>query len=383
MKFNPSSAHRWTKCAAYAVMSNLVQKKKSTWQADEGTLTMKLIELAIEYNIPACNVSVPSELSHIPLTEKMVNDAQRFVDFVNEKASTVSGAIIEVEKRVDLDHVGVNNNSYIDIAIQQPFGKCILIDYKNGKTPVRAKENSQLLCNAVSMLKSEIGFDSYELIIYQPNCPTKSEPVDSWSVSIEEVKQFETELIKQVKLSNTFSNIVLSMIFGFKNKAQYIVAGEHCKWCEAAMHCPEQVKRFKGMRKTASKHIETLTDETLEEIYKNGEVITEFVKQAQAEYKNRVIKAPEKYPYALEETQGNRVWSDAEMTEIYLKKEGYEDKLFNPRTLKSPAQMEKAGVPTELIKKLTTRKITGRKLVPKGEETTGSIDKLFESAIEF
>jgi hypothetical protein len=155
---------------------------------------MKLIELAIQNEIKACDVIVPDELKHITLTEKMVKDAQTFVDFVNKKAAEVDGAIIETELRVDLDHVGINNNSFIDVAIQQPFGKCILIDYKNGKTLVRAKENSQLLCNAVSMLKSTIGFDSYELIIYQPNCPTKSDPVDSWPVSIKDVQAFEAEL---------------------------------------------------------------------------------------------------------------------------------------------------------------------------------------------
>jgi hypothetical protein len=172
------------------------------------------------------------------------------------------------------------------------------------------------------------------------------------------------------------------MIFGFKNKAKYIVAGDHCKWCEASYHCPEQVTRFKGMRKAASKHIETLTDETLEEIYKNGDVITEFVKQAQAEFKRRVMKSPDNYNYDTEETLGNRTWNDEEMVKIFLTQEGFEDKIYNPKTLKSPTQAEKSGVPKDIIAKLTNRKTTGRKLVPKGE-SVGSVDKLFETAVEF
>jgi hypothetical protein len=111
-------------------------------------------------------------------------------------------------------------------------GILYVVDLKFGYEYVDPKKNKQLLYYALAAVKQyDLSFTSAALIIVQPKM--ENSKVNTYTATVEEVLEFEEELVKAVALAKT--------------KEAPIRLGDHCKYCKGAPVCPARKEEMKQM----------------------------------------------------------------------------------------------------------------------------------------
>lgn len=126
-------------------------------------------------------------------------------------------------------------------------------------------------------------------------------------------------------------------IAGIKSRQKEFNAGQHCKMCGAILTCKtvkNLVEEFFEMAKKATKE-----DLIFKEIYLKRDAVLAFLDALDAHVKQELETGKVIPGLCLEEYSGHRKWNDA--GEVMAKLEYLKDKIFKPRELKTPAQVER------------------------------------------
>jgi hypothetical protein len=229
------------------------------------------------------------------------------------------------------------------------------IDLKYGAgVGVEPYDNWQLLAYGVGSWR-ELEALGYEvrrvtLVIFQPRYWGHKEAWMEWETDVERLEEAEKKLHAAAR----------------RKKGNH-KPGPWCKWCMSETLCDAN-----------HAYVEDALNEISQDEIEDADVSPEILARIAAlldrsENIRNLLKAAENYAlsalqlqqdipgYELEDINGNRFYKNEQKAIKTLHKK-YGGVIYEPRKLKSPRQLELAGVDKALVNKLTDSKITGQKL---------------------
>jgi hypothetical protein len=206
--------------------------------------------------------------------------------------------------------------------------RAFILDWKFGSgVAVDAVDNPQLMFYAAAAMRTpEVQWvfdecDEIECIIVQP--PS----VKRWVTDKKRIKAFEQELAMAVKISQL--------------PDAPIKTGDHCRWCAAKPTCPKMTGAVDRALAVAVGDIDVMQ---ISRYLAKADMLEQWVTDLRA-LAHTMLEAGVVVPdWKLVAKRATRQWVDTQEAENYFSK--YEGGVvYEPRKLKSPAQMEKALKP--------------------------------------
>ena len=211
-----------------------------------------------------------------------------------------------------------------------------LRDYKNGAgIGVDAPDNEQLLYYAFLMVvehpwlgTADAGFP-VNLGIVQPNFYGLHDAVRVWETTLGHVRDWGYDV-----LLPRMNDLVITQDVDNRD----FVSGSHCQFCPVLLECPTMQAAFREYAEQSEEFVEMLTDTELDHFYRLREDARRFMNAVEATVKARLIGGSTIPSAKLVETRTNRTWKPG--AEVVLKA-ALGDHAYEPRKIKTPAQVEK------------------------------------------
>jgi len=259
--------------------------------------------------------------------DELVTSALALVDYVDGVRKPGDRLHVEVKLKNDVIHK--LNYGTSDVILVQ--GRHLrVVDFKNGRYPVEAVSNWQMI-NYAALAVEHYGwnaFDKITMAIVQPNAYHLEGTVREWSVSIN-------------KLAALTQELHIGALTALKHDAE-LRTGAECHFCPAKMICPKQaelVTKAVGTDLNKLPAPQTLPADRIAQVLDAKKSVTNWFETVE-KYAYDFVSRGGKIPgYKTVPSRGTRVWVDAGQTEEDAALEGFED--FVEVKLKSPAQMEK------------------------------------------
>lgn len=349
-KIGASSMYRWSACPGSVRLSEGLDSKSSVY-AEEGTKAHELAAqvLLAETEAQARAIVFPSE--------EMLEAVHVYVDFVRGQYDPVRLDRMHVERSFDLSAVHPGCFGTADCIIWKPTQKrLIVVDYKHGAgIAVEVENNSQLMYYGLgALLETKYPAEKVELVIVQPRCEYAGGAIRRWEFDAIDLVDFAADL-KDYALATEAPNAPL-------------VPGDHCRFCPAASICPAISQRAQEIAKTEFSRVITYDPQKLKLALDSRDFIKAWLK-ALDEFAYAEAEAGRCPPgYKLVDKRATRKWrSEGEVVET-LEANGIEqDVMYEPRSLKSPAQLEKV-VDKKLLASLIVSESSGHTLVPESDK---------------
>ena len=227
-RYGASSMSRWSVCPGS--VSHLEQNPVSvSHHAHEGTLAhdwaeKKLLALLSGEEIPRC------------AEEDMEEYTNNYAKYCTTLYDSTECTGYAVEGEFAFDHIKGEHDDVFgtnDFSCWSDSGVLHVVDFKYGKSRVKAEGNKQLMFYALGCIHTN-KIDPLEIYlhIYQPRVKAKV-PYSVHEISIGELYSFEAELIKAIKRVD--------------EQPEVRIAGGHCYFCNRAS-CPEAQEKLLGSR---------------------------------------------------------------------------------------------------------------------------------------
>jgi len=356
----PSASWRWWNCPGSIRMSAGIARTSSVY-ADEGTAAHELAQYCFEKGFDAdrfagefVNLDAAdgrridkSEIGDrsFPIDDETVEGVQVYLDLVREIAARprngfAGGIEYDCEQFVDLTYLGVAglDGGTADFAAYDPNEKSLeLVDFKYGRgVPVDPQRNTQLLCYALGAIRrySNRGLAKLRLTVVQPRCPHPGGPVRTWEADVLDLLDFEAEL--KTRALATF------------DPEAPLKAGEWCKFCPAGAVCPERRNHalalaqaeFSAVGDMTLPVVAELSGERLSALLGHVGEIEDFCRRVKDHAHLEAAHGRTPPGWKLVAKRATRKWTDESTVEWALAEAfGIED-IYQPRKLKSPAQIE-------------------------------------------
>lgn len=210
-----------------------------------------------------------------------------------------------------------------------------LRDYKNGEgIGVRAANNKQLLYYAFLMVLDNPWLTEapkdfpMSLGIVQPNFYGVFEEPDVWETTLGHVIEFGNDA-----LLPRMNELVVTQDVGDSD----FVTGDHCQFCPVMLDCPKMQAAFREYA-NGTEFVEMLTDSELDGFYRLREDARRFMTALESTVKARLLGGSTIPSAKLVEPRTQRTWKPGAETHL---KATFGDHAYEPRKIKSPAQIEK------------------------------------------
>lgn len=204
-RLNPSYAEQWGHCSGSIVCQDTPYGTRSDAKM-RGSAVHWLCEQAIREGVKVGSVDVRCEKwlgqispTGIVIDETMVRGAQVYVNDVLNTASKhdrLDGLLIE--HNVSMPDIHEDNNGTLDCALYSLHeNKLFIWEYKNGHSPVPAKNNLQLIDYVFGIFEhAQIQAGGVTVIfrVVQPFCYQNEGPIDEWQCDISELYPFIKQL---------------------------------------------------------------------------------------------------------------------------------------------------------------------------------------------
>jgi hypothetical protein len=246
-KIGASSSKRWLSCPGSIALSQGIPNRGSQY-AMEGTAAHELAEMCLNEYFDAQYYVATNHVITVhqdgtdylfPVTQEMADAVQVYLDFVRKDEPF--DTLVEVKFHLKELHEGLFGTAdcvqwFADEA------KLRVIDYKHGQgTPVEAEGNPQGMYYALGALTA-LRFPArvVEIVIVQPRCPHGAGPIRSWTIGVDELLDWQADLLDGVKRVEHASRLHDPASFEkLPNIAAqwsdgYLASGDHCKFCPAA-----------------------------------------------------------------------------------------------------------------------------------------------------
>jgi hypothetical protein len=363
-KIGASSAYRWFACPGSVSLASTMPKQPSSVYAAEGTAAHELADMclssdtdAIEYVGQKLTTTFNDEPFEV--TEEMADAVQVYLDVVRENIKEHSQVYYEEGFDLGWIHEGLFGTN--DACIVDLFETLHVFDYKHGKGhAVDVVGNKQLMYYALGAgHKLRFHFKKVKLWIVQPRAPHTDGPVRSWEITVDELLAFKDEL-KAAAVATEQPDAPLS-------------AGDHCGFCPAAGKCPALREKtydlaqavFKDFGNEATitlKKPDEIAPEQMSRILESANVLDGWIRSVEQYALSRALQGFPPEGFKLVEKGTHRKWSSTEAVEAAFK-DSIGDKLYTPRKVISPAQLEK------LVGKAKAADVAALTVKPKGEPT--------------
>ena len=333
-RLSASAAHRWMACPGSVALIATCPEQEQSKYAAEGTVAHEIAALCLTLNKNARDYLSDSDPD---VTEEMCEAVQEYVDLVRKDLKAAGkNAKLVVEVKLDaLSTLHKDLGGTADAVILVPFGKLTVYDYKHGVgVVIDVEDNPQLLNYDLGALLALGDFDPVESVVVQPRAQHAGGTVRRWITSQKHVYEFGDELVAAAKET--------------EKKNAKLCAGDHCKFCPALSKCPkvqEEVMKTTALdfAKPANQQLPDPTALTLPQVKRILDLLPLVDDWARAveEHAESLAKSGQNIPgYKLVKKRSNRAWiSEPEVLKTF--EPLYGAKIFAPRKLLTPAQMEK------------------------------------------
>jgi len=349
----PSSAHRWIPCPG-SVFAEAGEDDRSTPYAREGGAAHQVASAALTERLPGGAGAYVGRLfdvdgKSVEVTEEMAADVQIYVDKVNELlAAAGEGAILLVEQKLDFSR-------FIDVPDQWGRGDAIILDFnareiivddlKFGKgVRVDVEDNPQLKLYGLGALDlvrmvTDFYFERVRLVVHQVRLGAYQE----WVISVPQLTAWAATEAK-------FAAQRAMKMYRGEIPPVYVAGEKQCRFCRFAASCPEAAKlayraAIRDFEPVTGEPVLNAVSDKIEALAANAKLVP-FVKA----WANAVMEKLEYVAIQVGEhvpgfkvvrgKRGDRQWSDPAMVASALSAHDEAD-VYEPRKLRSPAQMEK------------------------------------------
>ena len=325
-----STAKRVIGCPGSVALCATMPPKPSSKYADEGTLLHDAIAQVLDKNVK------PESLLGMTYQDQVLTQ-----DLIDNKLHVALDLLMEVDPKLEMEYAVETEVGFGDF-LPDVFGSCdllgrignraIVLDWKFGDgVSVGVEENEQLLFYAAAAMRTESvkwvfdGATEIECVIIQPPM------IKRWVTTVERVKQFEQQLVKAVVIS--------------QKKWAPIVAGEHCRWCNAKPVCPEMTG---AVDRALHLQLESLDANKIGAYLANCDLLEQWITDLRA-LAHQMLEADKPVPgWKLVNKRATRQWANEDVADDVLSKVIPQDELYVSKMI-SPAQAEK------VLKKLGTK----------------------------
>lgn len=341
-----SAARRFLNCGASFLLQRLLmvhgefENPPTSEFADKGTAAHALGAVCLE------NDEEPFEYIGQKIGRYTVHpddlDPAAVAIYVNHcQAIASQGGTTLIERTIHLPDVHPLFKGTVDFANWRPIGfnnpRLSLIDYKNGEgIGVSAYKSEQLLYYAVLLIMAHPELRSLprdfpvDLGIVQPNFYGVFEEPEIWFTDFGTVVDWgHNVLLPAMQALLADKRVMLP--------EDEFIDGDHCQFCPVMLDCPKLRKSFETYA-YGEDFLEMLTDQELSDLYALRDGARRYGNELERTVFARMVGG-KKIPSAkLVEKIVHRAWKPGAEAEAKAK---FGEAAYNPRKLKSPAQMEK------------------------------------------
>lgn len=328
-RFSPSGFERLIRCPASFKMSAGV-KDASTEYSERGTSAHALGEFFLKRRLGMRVKDIDRNKLKF-WTPEMESTMVGYADFVwgvyQQIKADCPDAELLIEQKVDIPGVGEEGDCFgtADVLIYAD-GILYVIDYKNGATPVEAKENAQLMAYAYGAI-SDVGIlwgcNRIKLIVYQPNIDN----INSWDTTRDHVEDWvKNVLVKKAEeaLSESPSGEV----------------GPHCKFCKAKTRCGFMAaKAIEAAQKEFCSPDRLIDMDEVKYFLTYGDAIADWLSSLKEWALEKSLQGEKVPGFKVVEGKSNRTWKDAERVTGKVKEMGFDP--YKAPALKGLGDMKK------------------------------------------
>lgn len=334
---SPSSCERFWNCPASVKMQEGLPQQTSAYAA-EGTIAHLLGALSLEHKRDP-HFYVDEELEDgdviMKVTEEMADAVELYYKTVFSMARKAKASKIHIEEMITADHIDKDSYGTCDCYFYNGQGNELYVfDYKHGMgVAVDAENNKQMLYYAAMVMNYGMT-DRVHMTIVQPRCKdgSKEDQIKTWTVDASAVYEFQKELTERIQET--------------RNKKAATKAGSWCRFCTAKFKCSGYTKTLVDMFPNEARRDELDLNLPLErygQMYANALLFKERFDKWFSQLSDVLYNMAESGTPApgtkLVSGRKTRKWRDPKLVEKHFAE--YGDAIYSPKTVKSPAQLEK------------------------------------------
>ena len=335
--FSPSSANRWVVCQESLIPvegEHYVIDDDDNAFASDGSAKHKLSDWCLNNNAdPVDALLGEMEFHGHVVTTDMAEASEVYVSHVRKlQADDPTLMHIWFEERVYIEDVHEDMYGTLDCALFSEVNKHLIVgDAKFGWEIVEVEGNWQLRSYAIGKVREleDMGYEIERVTCFICQPTDAYQPVKAVEYSRDDLRKFARTMKKATK-------------------GTAVKAGNHCKRCPRAHFCDTlenfarelteeaqtlPVKRFNEV-------VTAMTPEKISEILDRKAAFDAWFAAVASWAKQLIILGTEIPNYELKGGLGNRIYRDLTEAENVLLAL-YGDGIYEPRTLRSPAQIEK------------------------------------------
>lgn len=308
---SPSSSFRWTKCTKSARINAEADDRRSPY-AQQGTDAHSLCEHLVKKALKRKSRDPTEDLAWYD--QEMQECAEGYRDFVMESVKDIKKSCpdpyVGIEQHLDFSEWVPEGYGTGDCTIVAD-GTAHIIDFKYGiGLPVKAAENTQLMCYGLGVLETFGNLYSIQRIrlsIYQP----RRENVDTWEISTKNLLKWAEEVLKPAaKLA-------------YAGEGEY-KAGDHCVFCRIKDTCRERADYYMELMKHELEDPAELTDDEIALILPKVEGLVGWAADLK-EYALQQALSGRKYNgFKVVEGRATRKYTDEAKVADVVEKAGYD-----------------------------------------------------------
>jgi len=334
-----SSSKRWLTCTPSARLeSTLPEQKRPAGSFDfsqEGTMAHSLAEVKLRHHYAQIGYEeYKQEIESIKNTPFYNEEFEAYVDnyVLYVRSQIGDGDVPLFEQRVDFSDWVPDGFGTADVVILSKYSIRV-IDLKFGKgVPVSAIDNTQLrlyALGAYSKFKEEYpDIKEVSYTIHQP----RLDSISSDGTSIAKLVDWASYFVKP-KAKKAWAG------------AGEFLAGDHCQFCRAKAQCRARADLNNQIAALEFRPPALLSDEEFDLVLSKADLVKTYINDVQSfaldrAVNNDIIPAG----YKLTSTKTHRKIGDQALAAVVLMEKGFkEEEIYEPKSLKSIAQLEKLG----------------------------------------
>lgn len=350
-----SSMHRWSQCPGSVKLIATVPAKASSSYAEEGTDAHAYAAWCLDKGRPHESHKNQRMIAGraFEITDDMIETVAVYYDYVMDAQD--DGDSLMVEQRFDLSAVHPGCFGTADAVVWKLAAKTlVVIDYKHGAgIPVSPENNPQLQYYALgALLHSKLPAERVRMVIVQPRCG--GDAVKEWEIDAIDLLDFRSDLIKYARATEA--------------DGAPVVPGDHCRFCPAAAVCPGIRDRANTLAQVAFGGGLSYDPVKLAQALDSRDAIKSWLKSLDEFAYSEALNGRTPPGYKLVEKRATRKWSSEPDVIEALQDIGVKDDvIFEPRQVKSPAQLEKL-IDGKVIAPFVVKESSGTVLVHESDK---------------
>lgn len=313
--WSPSSSNRWLECPLSVIQSQALPQPKSSGAATEGTIAHSWGEKIL------LGERTPDEMED----DTMRAGVEIYTDYVEKIFDQYEDPGYEVEGMITLDQlIPGGSPSYwscfgsSDFSVYDEADKTMpeVIDFKYGRHPVEAKNNTQLGLYGIGFC-DDIGYKGkIKLTIVQPRAHHVDGPVRTWIATAKELNDLRIRARK-----------VLTNAHGSKKKA-----GDWCHYCLLAPTCEAKNKQIQTLASVEFGTVDfrpmipdSMNDKQIAAIVEHHKAIAKWMESVVAHARKEAMHGNEIAHTKLVRNAGRNGWTDDKAFNKMVKNLGIEN----------------------------------------------------------